>query len=58
MNWGKAMLRFRHVKSLQNFTSLHVKVHNHFNLDRHLTDPKTYEANRSAALAEWQNLMA
>ncbi len=52
------MLRFRHVKSLQNFTSLHVKVHNHFNLDRHLTDPKTYEANRSAALAEWQNLMA
>jgi len=25
---------------------------------RHLTDRQTYKANRSAALAEWQNLMA
>jgi len=31
---------------------------NHFNNERHLTDRQTYKANRSAALAEWQNLMA
>ena len=54
----RAMLRFRQMKSLQKFASVHANVHNHFNLDRHLTDRKTYKANRSAALAEWQNLMA
>ena len=52
------MLRFRQMKSLQKFASAHHNVHNHFNLDRHLTDCQTYKANRSAALAEWQNLMA
>ncbi|MEL1251045.1 IS6 family transposase [Aurantiacibacter gilvus] len=52
------MLRFRQMKSLQKFASVHANVHNHFSLDRHLTDRKTYKANRSAALAEWQNLMA
>jgi putative transposase len=54
----RAMLRFRQMKSLQKFASVHANVHNHFNQDRHLTDRKTYKANRSAALAEWQNLMA
>ena len=54
----RAMLRFRRMKSLQKFASVHANVHNHFNKDRHLTDRQTYKANRSAALAEWQNLMA
>jgi hypothetical protein len=36
----------------------HANVHNHFNFDRHLTDRQTYKTGRSAALAEWQNLMA
>ena len=54
----RAMLRFRQMKSLQKFASVHANVHNHFNSDRHLTDRQTYKANRSAALAEWQNLMA
>jgi len=53
----RAMLRFRQMKSLQKFASVHANVHNHFNKDRHLTDRQTYKANRSAALAEWQNLM-
>ena len=54
----RAMLRFRQMKSLQKFASVHANVLNYFDLDRHLTDRQTYKANHSAALAEWQNLMA
>ena len=54
----RAMQRFRRMKSLQKFASVHANVHNHFNSDRHLIDRQTYKTNRSAALAEWQNLMA
>ena len=54
----RAMLRFRQMKSLQKFASVHANVHNPFNQDRHLIDRQTYKANRSAALAEWQSLMA
>jgi putative transposase len=46
------------MKSLQKFASVHANVHNHFNLDRHLTDRQTDKTARSAALAKWQNLMA
>lgn len=46
------------MKSLQKFASVHANVHNHFNSDRHLIDRQAYKANRSAALTEWQNLMA
>jgi putative transposase len=46
------------LKTLQKFASVHGTVHNHFNQERHLTDRETYKANRSAALAEWQTLMA
>ena len=54
----RAMLRFRQMKSLQKFVSVHANVHNHFNLERHLIDRATYKTRRSAALAEWQLLMA
>ena len=54
----RAMLRFRQMKSLQKFASLHANVYNHFNSQRHLIDRQTYKTDRSAALAEWQNLMA
>jgi putative transposase len=47
------MLRFRRMKSLQEFASVHANVHNHFNLERHLVDRQTYKERRSAALAEW-----
>jgi len=50
------MLRFRKIKTLQKFASVHANVHNHFNLDRHLVDRQTYKERRSAALAEWQLL--
>jgi len=53
----RAMLRFRQMKSLQKFASVHANVHNHFNLERHLVDRQTYKTRRSA-LAEWQNLVA
>jgi len=48
----RVMLRFRQMKTLQKFASVHANVYNHFNTDRHLTDRQTYKANRSAALAE------
>ncbi|MEP0192049.1 MAG: IS6 family transposase [Erythrobacter sp.] len=54
----RVMQRFRRMKTLQKFASVHANVHNHFNAERHLTDRQTYKASRSAALAEWQNLMA
>ncbi len=54
----RAMLPFRQMKSLQKFASVHASVHNHFNQERHLVDRQTYKDRRSAALAEWQSLMA
>ena len=45
----RAMLRFRRMKTLQKFASVHGTVHNHFNQERHLTDRKTYKANRGSA---------
>ena len=50
----RAMLRFRQMKTLQKFASVHGTVHNHFNAERHLVDRQTYKHRRSAALAEWQ----
>nr|WP_241233742.1 hypothetical protein [Altericroceibacterium xinjiangense] len=46
------------MKSLQKFASVHAFFVNHFNAERHLVDRQTYKTRRSAALAEWQNLMA
>ena len=52
----RAMLRFRQMKTLQKFASVHANVHNHFNLERHLVDRVIYKERRSAALAGWQSL--
>ena len=54
----RAMIRFRRMKTLQNFSSVHASVHNHFNQERHLVSRDIYRERRSAALAEWQSLMA
>jgi len=54
----RALMRFRQMKSLQKFASVHASLHNHFNSERHLIDRQTFKARRSAALAEWQSLMA
>ena len=53
-----AMSKFRDVKTLQKFGSIHASIHNHFNLDRHLNSRETFKQNRSAALAEWRQLAA
>ncbi|MBC2666678.1 IS6 family transposase [Novosphingobium flavum] len=53
----RAMLRFRRMKTLQKFSSVHASVHNHFSQERHLVDRQTYKLRRSAAWAEWQSLM-
>ena len=52
----RTMLRFRRMKALQKFASVHASLHNHFNQERHLVDRTTYKQRRSAALAEWQSL--
>ena len=52
------MQRFRQMKSLQKFASVHANIHNHFALERHLIDRQTYRERRSVALAEWQSLAA
>ena len=53
-----AMARFRDLKTLQKFASAHASIHNHFNLERHLTPRQTFKQNRSAVLAEWRQLAA
>ena len=52
------MARFRDVKTLQKFASVHASIHNHFNHDRNLTCRDIFKQNRSAALAEWRQLAA
>ena len=54
----RAMLRFRQMKTLQKFASVHAGLHNHFNSERHLVDRQTFKQPRSAAWTEWQNLLA
>ena len=53
----RAMLRFRRMKTLQKFASVHGSVHNHFSQERHLISRKLYKERRSAALAEWRAVM-
>ncbi len=52
------MARFRRMKTLQKFSSVHASVHNHFSQERHLVSREIYRERRSAALAEWQSVMA
>jgi putative transposase len=53
-----AMLKFRRLRSLQKFVSIHSSVQNHFNQERHIIDRKMFKLQRTAALAEWQQLCA
>jgi putative transposase len=54
----RAMIRFRRMKSLQKFASVHASLHNHFSQERHLVSRQVYKQRRSAALAEWRSVMA
>src|SRR6201996_4395006 len=53
----RAMLRFRRMKTLQTFASVHGTGHNHFNQERHLVSRTIYKDRRSAALAEWRQVV-
>ncbi len=52
------MAKFRDIKTPQKFAAIHASIHNHFNQDRHLNRRDIFKQNRSAALAEWRELMA
>jgi len=54
----RAMQRFRQMKSLQKFASVHASLHNHFDSERHLVDRQTFKLRRSAAMAEWGSLVS
>ena len=54
----RAMLRFRQMRCLQKFATVHSSVHNHFNQERHLYSRENFKLNRAAALAEWRGLGA
>ena len=52
------MAKFGYVKFLQKFAAAHASIHNHFNQARHLTRRDIFKQMRSAALAEWRELVA
>jgi len=54
----RAMQRFRNMKTLQKFSSVHAQVHNHFNQERHLVTRQIFKQRRSAVLTEWRALAA
>lgn len=54
----RAMLRFRQMRSLQKFASVHTSVCNHFYQDRGHSKRYHFKTNRAAALAEWRGLCA
>ncbi|AML51932.1 IS6 family transposase [Falsihalocynthiibacter arcticus] len=54
----RAMHRFRRMRSLQKFVSVHASVFNHFNQERSLSQRDHFKNNRTAALAEWRGLCA
>ena len=54
----RAMLRFRRMRSLQKFASVHASVYNLFNSERSLSSRSSFKLNRAAALAEWRGLLA
>ncbi|MEP5938221.1 MAG: DDE-type integrase/transposase/recombinase [Erythrobacter sp.] len=54
----RAMLRFRQMRTLQKFASVHASVHNHYNSGRNLIDRQIYKTALLAALAVWKTLLA
>ncbi|MCH2069708.1 MAG: IS6 family transposase [Shimia sp.] len=54
----RAMLRFRRLRSLQKFVSVHASVLNLFNSERSLQSRPNFKLNRAAALSEWRQLCA
>jgi putative transposase len=53
----RAMSRFRRMRSLQKFVSIHSSVYNHFNFERHINSRIRFKQKRDAALREWRDLL-
>ena len=53
-----AMLKFRRMRSLQKFVSIHSSIQNQFNQERHKINRELFKLQRNAALVEWQQLCA
>ena len=53
-----AMLRFRQMRTLQKFASVHAFVHNPFNRESALCSRQSFRPNRASALAEWRGRIA
>ena len=54
--WG--MSRFRRMRSLQKFASIHSSVCNHFNFEGHVNSCIRFKEKRDAALREQRDLLA
>ena len=54
---GRAMARFRQMRSLQKFAAAHASVHNHFNHDRSLERRPRFKS-LCEEVAEWRQLLA
>lgn len=54
----RAMSRFRRMRSLQKFASVHSSVYNHFNHQRNIESRIRFKSLRDAALLEWRELIA
>jgi putative transposase len=54
----RTMLRFRRMRSLQKFASVHASIYNLFNSEGSLHPRSNFKLNRAAALAEWRGLCA
>ncbi len=53
---GRAMLRFRRMKSQQKFASVHANVHNHFASERHIIDRQAYRERRLASAGQLDHM--
>lgn len=54
----RAMQRFRRMRTLQKFVTVHSSIYNYFNAERALTGRSDFKLNRAATLAEWRGLLA
>ncbi|WP_133487912.1 IS6 family transposase [Aliiroseovarius marinus] len=54
----RAMCRFRSMRSLQKFTSIHAAIFNQFSHQRHLETRIRFKELRAQSLTDWCNLFA
>jgi putative transposase len=61
---NRAMARRADIRSRRRIfvrlsaASIQASIHNHFNLERHLTPRETSKPNRASAMSEWRQLAA